>query len=101
MGRLKLALPGTIESPRSIEEPIGGGERWKVTVFDNDVNTYEEVIEVLIMATGCCREEAYCEAWEIDHFGKSDVHFGGHEECQGVAKLVGTIGIEVAVSAEN
>lgn len=96
-----MALPGTVERPGRVEETSSGGDRWKVTVFDNEINTYEEVIEVLIMATGCCREEAYCEAWEIDHFGKSDVHFGGHDECQCVASLVATIGIEVAVQCES
>jgi hypothetical protein len=77
-----------------------GGAEWVVIVFDNDVNTYEEVMTVLIYATGCSAEEAYIEAWEIDHLGKSVVHHADEMDCQRVAAIIAQIGIRVEVTQE-
>jgi ATP-dependent Clp protease adaptor protein ClpS len=68
-----------------------------VTVFNNDSNTYEEVIVVLQAATGCTAEEAYIEAWEIDHFGACVVHRADEAECGQAADIIRTIGIRVEV----
>ncbi|MBX3110752.1 MAG: ATP-dependent Clp protease adaptor ClpS [Fimbriimonadaceae bacterium] len=68
---------------------------WMVVVYDNDKNTYEEVVTILVLATGCDVEEAYIEAWEIDHYGQCVVHRASSGECRGVADVVATIGIRV------
>lgn len=70
---------------------------WQVVVYDTDVNTYEEVMTVLMIATGCDAEEAYMEAWEIDHLGHSIVHSAAEEECRAAAEIISTIGIPVEV----
>lgn len=75
--------------------------RWLVTVFDNDKNTYEEVITILVLATGCTEEEAYIEAWEIDHYGKSVVHVSDENDCRRAAELIRVIGIRVEVAQED
>jgi ATP-dependent Clp protease adapter protein ClpS len=71
-----------------------------VTVFNNDHNTWDEVIQILILATGCDFEEAELETWEIDHLGRSVVHHGEKEECDDAAAVIAQIGIEVRVSKE-
>jgi ATP-dependent Clp protease adapter protein ClpS len=68
-----------------------------VIVFDNDHNTYDQVIQILQKATGCSLEEAQMETWEIDHTGRSVVHHGDRPECERAAGIIGTIGIKVAV----
>jgi len=80
--------------------PSTGGERWHVTVFNNETNTYDEVITILIIATNCSPEEAWMETWEIDHLGQSVVHCGEREECESVAEVIATIGIRVEVTPE-
>src|SRR5690349_5825868 len=78
------AVPETATPrPHLDEEPTerGGGEGWIVIVYDNDKNTWDEVMDVLQRATGCTAEEAYIETWEVDNLGKSVVHHGSHEEC--------------------
>lgn len=80
--------------------PSTGGERWLVTVFNNETNTYDEVITILIIATNCSPDEAWTETWEIDHLGQSVVHCGGQEECETVAEIIATIGIRVEVTPE-
>ena len=106
MGRLAVTLfnmagPGTIEAPdirRHESEAADHG--WIVTVYNNDYNTYEEVIAILIVATGCTMEEAEMEAWEVDHLGRSVVHHGKEDACRHAAEIIAKIGIRVEVSQE-
>ena len=97
-----FSLPGVIERPEVVpDDGISGDPGWKVTVFDNSVNTYQEVIAILMAATNCSPEEAYIEAWEIDHYGKSDVHFAVEGECHAAAAVIAQIGIQVEVAKES
>ena len=73
---------------------------WIVTVFDNDRNTFDEVVDVLMRATACSLEEAEIETWEVDQLGKSVVHHGGESECRRSAGIISEIGIRVEVSQE-
>jgi ATP-dependent Clp protease adaptor protein ClpS len=82
------------------ETSRGGEEGWVVVVFNNEHNTYLEVISILMQATGCTLEEAEIETWEVDHLGQSTVHHGGQEECERVAAVIRTIGIQVEVKEE-
>jgi len=96
-----MSKPGTVIEPETQENDTGsrhGG--WIVTVYDNDYNTFVEVISILIIATGCTQEEAMMETWEIHNLGKSVVHYGKKQECERVAKVISRIGIRVEVSEE-
>lgn len=101
MGRLTASSPGVIERPE-VEEigPGSGGDSWIVTVFNNEVNTWQEVISILMIATGCDFNEAYIETWEVDHLGKSVVHHAEEDECTKVAAVIAEIGIRVEISSE-
>ncbi len=93
--------PGVIERPEVEEGPSKlGSKGWIVTVFDNDYNTYDQVMSILMLATGCTSDEAYIESWEIDHYGKCVVHQGLEKECQRAADVIGSIGIKVEVTKE-
>ncbi|CEK15707.1 ATP-dependent Clp protease adaptor protein ClpS [Chthonomonas calidirosea] len=83
-----------------LESTGGSGAEWIVVVYDNDYNTVEEVIRILIAATHCSFEEAAIETWEIHHLGKSVVHHADKEECERVASIIATIGIRVEVRQE-
>lgn len=90
---------GVIEAPILEEQELELEHAgWIVTVFDNDHNTYEQVMAILMIATGCTAEEAYMEAWEIDHLGKSVVHYACEQECREAAEVISKIGIRVTVS---
>jgi hypothetical protein len=82
-----MSAPTIIPSKRPDQSGVGYGG-WIVIVFNNDHNTYDEVMLVLMAATGCNPDEAYIETWEIDHLGKSVVHQGNESECQGVAAVI-------------
>ena len=96
----RMSGPGTIERPEELTLGPGTGGGYIVTVFNNEHNTYDEVMMILMIATQCDAEEAYMETWEIDHLGKSVVHRACESDCQNVADLISTIGIEAVVSEE-
>jgi ATP-dependent Clp protease adaptor protein ClpS len=106
IARPKVLVPQT-ESAAPIEAPTAEevvvevlSDLWSVTVFDNDTNTYEEVMTVLMIATGCSGEEAHIEAWEIDHYGSCLVHRDTEDDCRKAADIIAKIGIRVEVSKE-
>jgi ATP-dependent Clp protease adapter protein ClpS len=97
---LKAAsLPGIEENPlASLNEYFKStDDGYMVVVYDNDTNTYDQVIGILMNATGCTLEEAHLETWEIHHLGKSVVHHGTFAECNRAAGIIRQIGIRVEV----
>ena len=101
LARPAPAKPGVIEEPAICESDAGERtDAWIVTVYDNEYNTYQEVMAILMIATQCSADEAYIETWEIDHLGKSVVHSGAQDVCSVVADIIRTIGIRVEVSQE-
>lgn len=98
----KFSTFSTIESPqKDLQSLPKQGNDWMVTVYDNDKNTYEEVMFVLMLSTNCDEEEAYIEAWEIDHFGACVVHRAEESECRSVSEVIATIGIAVEATPSS
>ena len=90
-----MAAPSILE----VEEIEEVSDRsWLVTVYDNSVNTYDEVIAILMIATHCDFDEAWMETWEIDNLGRSVVHASDREECETVSEVIAQIGIRVEVT---
>lgn len=89
----------TILEPE-VQGPQTGGNRWMVVIFNNDTNSMDDVIEVLMRATGCDMEEAYIEMWEAHTYGKAPVHFAAQSECEDAAGIIRTIGVKTEVSRE-
>jgi ATP-dependent Clp protease adapter protein ClpS len=94
------SVPGILDRPEADQQQSRGGKAagWIVTVYDNDINTAQEVIHILVVATSCSVEEAAIETWEVHHLGKSVVHHSDQSECEQVAAVIAQIGIEVRVS---
>lgn len=70
----------------------------EVRVIDNDYNTYQEVMEIAMLALGVDEQEAFAIAWEVDHRGSCVVAEAPHEEAEATANVIRTIGIEVQVN---
>lgn len=95
-----MSNPGILERPLEETQGPGTGGGYIVTVYNNEENTYDEVMMILMIATQCDADEAYMETWEIDNLGKSVVHRASEKSCQDVADVISTIGIEATVSEE-
>lgn len=92
-------MAGTFLEPQIIESGTGYG-RWMVTIYNNDTTAYDEVVEILMRATGCGVDEAYIETWEAHTYGKAPVHFASRDECEIVAVMISTIGVKTELSRE-
>ncbi|HEY0867695.1 MAG TPA: ATP-dependent Clp protease adaptor ClpS, partial [Fimbriimonas sp.] len=87
-------------NPETIDGSSQGNGRWMVLIYNNDFTTMDEVIEALMVATGCGVEEAFCEMWEAHTYGKAPCHFASHEECESVAGVIQRAGIDTSVCQE-
>jgi len=89
----------TVLEPQLFQNEASLG-RWMVVIFNNETNSMDEVVEVLMEATGCDVEEAAIEMWEAHHFGKAPVHFAAKSECEAAAAIIASVGVKTEVSPE-
>lgn len=54
---------------------------WRLILYDDDIHTFDEVIEQLMKATGCSLSKAEDLTWKVHNEGKATVHEGEFEEC--------------------
>lgn len=54
---------------------------WRLFLYDDDIHTFDEVIEQLMKATGCSYSHAEKLTWQVHNEGKAMVHEGEFEEC--------------------
>ncbi len=94
---LNSALPELEEQTVS---PTARDGRFVTIVHNNDTNTFDEVIDILMYATQCDAVEAQIETWEIHHHGQAGVHFADETTCHAVAAIVASIGIKTEVKKE-
>ncbi len=71
-----------------------------VTIFNNETNSLDEVVGILMRATGCDVSEAEIETWEAHHHGKAPVHFANEATCNEVASIISSIGVKTTVTPE-
>ena len=111
-------MPTTIDQPDTIEEPgiitppsplgLPGWDEWEdvrlgasisgpwiVILYNDDWHTFDEVIEILIKATGCTEDRAEAIAIEVDAKGRAICYDGSREECERVASIIATIRLQV------
>ncbi|HRK23237.1 MAG TPA: ATP-dependent Clp protease adaptor ClpS [Fimbriimonadaceae bacterium] len=89
----------TYVQPEVLDNGVGTG-RWMVVIYNNDVTTFDEVIAILMRSTGCSLQEASIEAWEAHHFGRAPVHFSSRNECEIIAAMISSIGVQTQVRRE-
>lgn len=66
----------------SIQEPA------RVILFNDEVHTFEEVINQIIKATGCDQAKAEALTWEVHNTGKAMVFEGEITKCVQVSNVL-------------
>lgn len=84
----------------TIELQSGTGGRFAAIIYNNDATAFDEVIEIIMLATSCGVEEARIETWEAHTFGQAAVHFASESECARVAATIASIGVMTEVRPE-
>ena len=94
MGRAAVAA----EREKKAEDSIGGGgEPWKVVLFNCDCHTFDEVENVVMKATRCTLSRARQVSNEVHTRGSAVVYDGPLERCEAVADAIGSVGLKVKV----
>lgn len=78
--------PGTQKTPSvdvmtEEEEEEKDESPWRVILYNDEIHTFDEVIEQLIKATGCSQGEAEKLTFKVHNEGKANVYEGSFEEC--------------------
>ncbi len=69
----------------------------KVILFNDDVHTFDEVIEQLIKAIHCDTTRAEAIAWEVHMTGKAAVYEGPMPECLRVSHILEEIALHTQI----
>jgi ATP-dependent Clp protease adaptor protein ClpS len=69
----------------------------KVILFNDDVHTFEEVIEQLQKAIRCSRVKGEALAWEVHTRGKACVYVGEMTECLRVSHVLEEISLHTQI----
>lgn len=84
----------------TVEKQSSTGGRFAAIIHNDDVTPFDDVIEIIMLATSCSVEEARIETWEAHTFGQAPVHFASEAECARVASTIATIGVVTEVRPE-
>jgi ATP-dependent Clp protease adapter protein ClpS len=90
----------TVETPvveKDSDNDIKTTEPAKVILFNDDVHTFDEVIDQLIKAIRCSRSRAEAYAWEVHTRGKAAVFEGPMNECIRVSHILEEIALHTQI----
>ena len=85
-------IEGETESDTETESQTQTSEPCKVILFNDEEHTYDYVVEMLTHASRLSRENAFRCAVEVDLTGRTIVHYGTREECEGVVTRIAAYG---------
>ncbi len=75
----------------AIQEPA------KVILFNDEVHTFDEVINQIMKATGCALKRAEEFTWEVHHNGKSVIFEGEFVRCMSVSGVLEEIDLTTQI----
>lgn len=69
----------------------------KVILFNDEIHTFDEVIQQILKAINCTYEEAESKTMEVHTKGKSIVYEGDLQECLRVSSILEEIALHTQV----
>jgi hypothetical protein len=93
-----------VESPggmqvEDVEFSVDSGldNPWQAVLYTCDCHTYAQVIQQLMLAIGCTREQGYELAWMVNHHGHATVYYGDKIKCERVVQILQDAGLQAEV----
>lgn len=86
----------TLPNPVDVNEDCGSDE-YCIIVYNNDTNTFVDVIMILCVALQIDQQRAELHAWDIHLLGSSRVYYGSSTDCESRASIINKIGIRTEV----
>jgi ATP-dependent Clp protease adaptor protein ClpS len=101
MGKIEMSNLPTIVTPEAIEDQsieTGDGLEARVTVYNCNCHTYQQVISLFCQAIpGMNPDRAFELAWQIDNQGSAVVYTGERKAAEGIATHLASGGLRVAI----
>lgn len=69
----------------------------KVILFNDEIHTFDEVIDQIIKAVGCSKDRAEAITYEVHTKGKSVVYEGDMPECLRVSSVLEEIALHTQI----
>ena len=79
------------------ETDVGPQEPATVILFNDEIHTFEEVINQIIKATGCSQTQAEALTWQVHSTGKAAVFEGSMTECLRVVGVLEEIALHTHI----
>ncbi len=92
----KTFSPKPIED-RQVRTDVLVQEPSKVILFNDDVHSFEEVIDQLVKAIRCDTAKAEALTWEVHSTGKAAVFEGTMDECVQVSGVLEEIALHTQI----
>jgi ATP-dependent Clp protease adaptor protein ClpS len=89
-----MDLPG-LDELVDIRDGVELDGPWIVILYNCECHTFDQVIDILQVATGCPVDVAEFLAFKVDSEGRAIVFNGSREECERVASIIGSIRLQV------
>lgn len=93
---MPIEKPDGVSEPESIDETITGLP-YQVILFNDDVHSFDEVINQLIIAINCSFEKARALAFETHVKGKAVVFNGELTQCLKVSSILEEIALHTQI----
>jgi ATP-dependent Clp protease adaptor protein ClpS len=90
----QLATP---EIETDITDGTDTGLPAKVILFNDNVHSFDEVIDQLMKAISCSRDKAEGLAWEVHTRGKACVYTGDMNDCLRVSHVLEEIALHTQI----
>lgn len=100
MHPISMHAGGPATTPDVVTDVTDGtmtDEPSKVILFNDDVHSFDEVIEQLIKAIRCSREKGEALAWEVHTRGKACVYVGAMDACLRVSAILEEIALHTQI----
>jgi ATP-dependent Clp protease adaptor protein ClpS len=89
-----LGLPG-LDDLTDIRDGLDIGGPWVVILYNCECHTFDDVIEVLCIATGCTVDQAAALALKVHTEGRAIVFDGERDECERVTEIIASVRLQV------
>lgn len=90
-------MPGQSTKTDAVEAVPLPALNWQTILYNCECHTFEDVVQQLMIAIGCSHLKGSHLAQIVHNFGSATVFKGTREKCEGVADVLGRIGLLVKV----
>jgi len=97
MSDQKTILPDRPVPKKEDEVDVEIQEPATVILFNDEIHTFDEVIDQLIKATGCDVGKAEALTWTVHHSGKAAVYEGPMPDCLKVVSILEEIALHTQI----